>query len=188
LFLRKKDDKNSQVEEKEAITPEVMPPEEELQEEVDILEEFAEKLKIAEARTMRLQADFDNFRRRSAREKEELSEYAAQKLITQMLPIIDDFERAIEAAETDSQYEESYLAGVELIYRQLINLLTNEGLQEIEALNLPFDPNFHEAVTTCPAPEGVEDNTVTMVLRKGYMLKEKVIRASMVQVAHIIKN
>lgn len=146
--------------------------------------QLQQKLEDSQGRVLRLQADYDNFRRRTQREKEELSEYAAMKLITRLLPIVDDFERAIEAAETNSQFGASYLAGVELIYRQLVTLLRSEGLIEIEALNLPFDPNFHEAVLTCPAPEGVEPDTVTMVLRKGYMLKDKVIRAAMVQVAH----
>jgi len=146
--------------------------------------EGMERVKEAEARAMRLQADFDNFRKRTQREKEELSHYASQKIITSLLPIIDDFDRAMQAAQAHTELHESYLTGLEMVYRQLKAVLEKEGLEEIEALGLPFDPNFHEAVMTCQANDDIEDNTVAQVLRKGYKMKEKVIRAALVQVAH----
>lgn len=153
----------------------------------EMLQQWAEKLeqaKEAEARVMRLQADFDNFRKRTLREKEELSQFASQRVITALLPILDDFDRAIGAAKANSELQESYLTGLDMIYRQLWSVLQKEGLEEIEALGLTFDPNFHEAVMTCQAINEADDNTVAQVLRKGYKIKEKVIRAAMVQVAH----
>ena len=148
------------------------------------MSEGLERAKEAEARTMRLQADFDNFRKRNLREKEELSNYASQKIITSLLPILDDFDRAIQATQANAELHESYLTGLDMIYRQLKSVLEKEGLEEIVALGQLFDPNIHEAVMTCPANEEVEENTVAQVLRKGYKLKEKVIRAALVQVAH----
>ncbi len=146
--------------------------------------ESMERVKEAEARAMRLQADFDNFRKRTQREKEELSHYASQKIITALLPILDDFDRAMQAAQGQSELHESYWTGLEMVYRQLRTVLEKEGLEEIPALGQPFDPNIHEAVMTCPATDEIEDNTVAQVLRKGYKMKDKVIRAAMVQVAH----
>jgi len=146
--------------------------------------EGMERAKEAEARAMRLQADFDNFRKRNLREKEELSNYASQKIITSLLPVLDDFERAIQAAQSNMDLHESYLTGLDMIYRQLWAVLQKEGLEEIVALGQLFDPSVHEAVMTCQATDEIEDNTVALVLRKGYTMKEKVIRAVLVQVAH----
>lgn len=145
--------------------------------------EGMERAKEAEARTLRLQADFDNFRKRNLREKEELSNYASQKIITSLLPILDDFDRAILATQAHTELHESYLTGLDMIYRQFKAVLEKEGLEEIAALGQIFDPNIHEAVMTCSASEEVAEDTVAQVLRKGYKLKEKVIRAAMVQVA-----
>jgi molecular chaperone GrpE len=146
--------------------------------------EGMERAKEAEARAMRLQADFDNFRKRNLREKEDLSNYASQKIITSLLPVLDDFERAIQAAQSNMELHESYLTGLDMIYRQLWAVLQKEGLEEIVALGQLFDPSVHEAVMTCLATDEKEDNTVAQVLRKGYKMKEKVIRAVLVQVAH----
>ncbi len=130
---------------------------------------------------LRLQADFDNYRRRTQREKEDLAEYASQKLVTSILPIIDNFERAV-AVQATGVESKGILQGVQMIQRQMMELLQREGLAEMNAQGQPFDPNFHEAVMQVPA-EGVEDNTVVDVLQKGYCLKDRVIRPAMVRVA-----
>ena len=116
-------------------------------------------------RLLRLQADFDNFRRRTQREKEDLAEYASQKLITSLLPIVDNFERALAIAATNDE-SKGILQGVQMINRQLVEQLQREGLVEMNAQGQPFDPNFHEAVMQVAA-DGVEDNTVVEVLQKG---------------------
>ncbi len=132
-------------------------------------------------RLLRLQADFDNFRRRTQREKEDLAEYASQKLITDLLPTIDNFERAL-AVPTSSDESKNILQGVQMIHRQLVDQLQREGLTEVNAYQQPFDPNFHEAVLQVTA-DGVEDNTVVEVLQKGYLLKQRLLRPAMVKVA-----
>ncbi|MCE5196846.1 MAG: nucleotide exchange factor GrpE [Negativicutes bacterium] len=143
-----------------------------------------EKVKELEAYNLRLQADFDNYRRRSQKEREDLSQYASVKVVSALLPILDDFERALAAPLPEGEHCDSLKTGVQMIHRQLLEVLAKEGLQEIESLGQLFDPYVHEAVMQCEATEGIAENTVTMVLRKGYKMKEKVIRAAMVQVAH----
>ncbi|MGE5653859.1 MAG: nucleotide exchange factor GrpE, partial [Bacillota bacterium] len=105
-------------------------------------------------RVVRLQADFDNFRRRTQREKDDLAEYAAQKLVTSLLPIIDNFERAL-AVPTTNDESKGILQGVLMTHRQLLDQLQREGLAELNAQGQPFDPNFHEAVMQVPAEDGV---------------------------------
>ncbi len=144
----------------------------------------AEKVKELDASNLRLQADFDNYRRRTQKEREDLNQYASVKVVSALLPILDDFERALAAAQPEGEHCDSLKTGVQMIHRQLLEVLAKEGLQEIESLGQVFDPYVHEAVMQCEATEGVAENTVTMVLRKGYKMKEKVIRAAMVQVAH----
>jgi molecular chaperone GrpE len=132
-------------------------------------------------RYLRTQADFDNFRRRSRQEKEEFAKYASQKLIEGLLPIVDNFERAISASREQQDFE-SLAKGVEMIQRQLNQLLEDEGLQPIAAVGQPFNPELHQAIMQAPAEEGTESGIVAEELQKGYMLKEKVIRPSMVKV------
>lgn len=132
-------------------------------------------------RYLRTQADFDNFRRRVRQEKEEFAKYASQSIIEGLLPIIDNFERAIAASREQSDFD-ALAKGVEMISRQLLQLLEGEGLKEIEALGQPFNPELHQAVMTVEAEDGTESGMVVEVLQKGYMLKERVIRPSMVKV------
>ncbi|HZW48559.1 MAG TPA: nucleotide exchange factor GrpE [Bacillota bacterium] len=144
----------------------------------------AEKVKELDAYNLRLQADFDNYRRRTQKERDDLNQYASVKVVTAFLPILDDLERALAAPQSEGENCDSLKTGVQMIQRQLLEVLAKEGLQEIESLGQLFDPYIHEAIMQCEATEGVEENTITMVLRKGYKMKEKVIRAAMVQVAH----
>ena len=129
-------------------------------------------------RLLRLQADFDNFRRRSAKEREEISAVVTQNFCKDMLPLLDNFERAM-AAETKDV--EAFQKGVEMIFTQFQEILKKNGLEPIEAVGQKFDPNFHQAVMRVEDPEK-EDDTVAQELQKGYMVKGRVIRPSMVQV------
>ncbi|MCI7064403.1 MAG: nucleotide exchange factor GrpE [Mitsuokella jalaludinii] len=129
-------------------------------------------------RLLRLQADFDNFRRRSAKEREEISAVVTQNFCKEMLPLLDNFERAM-AAETKDV--EAFQKGVEMIFTQFQEILKKNGLEHIEAVGQKFDPNFHQAVMRVEDPEK-EDDTVAQELQKGYMVKGRVIRPSMVQV------
>lgn len=130
-------------------------------------------------RLARLQADFENFRRRTRQEMENFYKYASEQLICALLPVLDNFERAL-AAEGDSI--ESFKSGVEMIHRQLMDVLTAEGLAPIPAVGEQFDPARHEAVLQAESEEYPE-NTVIEELRRGYCLKDKVIRPAMVKVS-----
>lgn len=153
-----------------------------MQEEIEALKGQVEKLtgdlQEKKDRLLRLQADFDNFRRRSAKEREEISAVVTQNFCKDMLPLLDNFERAM-AAETKDV--EAFQRGVEMIFTQFQEVLKKNGLEQIEAVGQKFDPNFHQAVMRVEDPEK-EDDTVAQELQKGYMVKGRVIRPSMVQV------
>ena len=142
----------------------------------------AEKLEadLAEkdAQMLRLRADFDNFRRRSAKEREELAAVVTQGILTDMLPLLDNFERALSAEGSDL---DSFRAGVSMIYKQMQEALAKNGLEVIDTKDKKFDPNFHQAVMRVQDSEK-EDDTIEQELQKGYMAKGRVIRPSMVQV------
>ena len=131
-----------------------------------------------DAHMLRLRADFDNFRRRSAKEREELAAVVTQGILTDMLPLLDNFERALSAEGSDL---DSFRAGVSMIYKQMQEALAKNGLEVIDTKDKKFDPNFHQAVMRVQDPEK-EDDTIEQELQKGYMAKGRVIRPSMVQV------
>lgn len=133
------------------------------------------------AHLQRLQAEFDNYRKRTQKEKEDFVKYASERVVEALLPVLDNFERAVAAAKTSQDFN-SFSQGVEMIYKQMLNTLDKEGLAAIEAVGKPFDPNIHEAVLQVDSEEYPE-NTVVEELQKGYLLKEKVIRPSMVKVS-----
>ena len=140
--------------------------------------EEAKKAEEAESeRYMRLMAEFQNFKRRAAKEKSDIHAYANEKIIGELLPVLDNFERAL-STETE---DEGYAKGMQLIFEQLKTALGNAGLEEIKAMDEEFDPNVHNAVMT-ETIEEKEDGTITKVLQKGYKLKDKVVRPSMVAV------
>lgn len=155
---------------------------EEPKEEVTLEREELEKLQAAvqekEERALRLQADFENFRRRTAKEKEELSAVVTQGILKDMLPLLDNFERAMAAEAKDI---DSFKQGVEMIFKQFGEVLVKNGLEHIEVEGKKFDPNFHQAVMRVENPD-LEDETIAQELQKGYMVKGRVIRPSMVQV------
>ena len=137
------------------------------------------ELKEKSDRILRLQADFENFRRRTAKEKEELAAVITQNILGDLLPLLDNFERAMAVEQTDG---EAFQKGVEMIFTQLREVLDNHGLQSIEAEGQTFDPNFHQAVMRVEDSDA-PDGTITQVLQKGYQAKGRVIRPAMVQVA-----
>lgn len=122
-----------------------------------------------------LMAEFDNFRRRSAQEKLELVDTAAKGVIKDLLPVVDDFERALEAL-SKAEGSEAAKEGTELIYKKLVSTLKSKGLEEIEAVGKEFDTDEHEAVAQIPAPEEKLKGKVVEVVQKGYKLGGKVIR------------
>jgi len=147
-------------------------------------EQQAEPAKDAEeealnAKYLRLMADFQNFRRRTEKEKNDIYAFANEKIVSELLNVIDNFERALAMAEEGDGFAE----GIRLIFKQLQGVLEKSGVAEIEALGQDFDPNFHNAVMMEDSSE-YESGKVTEVLQKGYMLNNRVIRPSMVKVAN----
>lgn len=129
-------------------------------------------------RCRRMQAEFENTRKRLSREKEEVVQYAAADTIESLLPIMDDFERAIETEGLDPEIRK----GLELIRKRLLDALARAGLREIEQ-HERFDPHLHYALDRAPAEEDQEDQTILEVYQKGYRFKDRLLRASMVKVA-----
>lgn len=127
---------------------------------------------------IRLLAEFQNFKKRAAKEKTDIHAYANEKLMADLLPVLDNFERAL---GTKTEEVESYASGVELIFTQMKTALENHGLKEVEALGADFDPNKHSAVMTEESDE-YESGKVSKVLQKGYELNGRVIRPAMVAV------
>jgi len=132
-------------------------------------------------RYLRVQADFDNFRKRSRLEKEETIKLANAKLITDLLTVIDNLERALMVNGDDANFQ-ALKQGVEMVYRELKQSLEKAGLKEMDAIGKPFDPNYHQAVMQ-EEKEGIEPNIVLEELMKGYLLNDKVIRPAMVKVS-----
>ncbi|MBR7165478.1 MAG: nucleotide exchange factor GrpE [Clostridia bacterium] len=140
------------------------------------LEEATAKLAETEDRHLRTLAEYDNFKKRSAREKEEIHFLAKSELIAKLLPVFDNFERAQKYSTA-----EDYASGVDMIVNQFFQILEGMEVRSIAAEGDQFDPNFHEAVFR-EEKEGVEENTITEVLQKGYAVGDKVIRHAMVKV------
>ena len=169
------------VEEKEAETADAKGTEPE--EKAEAAEEKTEEKKEAEpeedgdAKYLRLMADFQNYKKRVEKEKKDLYSYANEKLVTELLAVLDNFERALAHEDSGDGFKE----GMEMIFKQLMDVLEKSGLAEIAALGEDFDPNFHNAVMT-EETEEYESGKVSGVLQKGYTLNGKVIRPSMVKV------
>ena len=142
------------------------------------------KVKFAELndKYLRLQAEFDNFRKRTAKEKLDLTATASETVIKDLLPVLDDFERALQNMEKNGN--EADLQGVTLIYNKLKDTLKKKGLEEIEAMDAEFNTDEHEALTMIPAPEEEKKGKVLDVIQKGYKLNGKVIRFARVVVGN----
>jgi molecular chaperone GrpE len=130
---------------------------------------------------LRKTAEFDNFRKRTERERQSLAEAAAADLIEELLPLVDDLERALRA-ESGAEGADAYRRGVELILRQLMETLRKRGVRALETLGADFDPYYHQAVSHEPA-EGRRDGEILEEFRRGYMLGDRLLRPAMVKVA-----
>lgn len=147
----------------------------------DTNEELQFKINDLNDRYLRLYSEFDNYRKRTLKERIEMSKTASEEVIRALLPVVDDIERALkswDAAESD----DVHLEGIKLISNKLSNILTQRGLEEIPAMGLPFNTDFHEAITQIPAPSPELKDKNIDVVEKGYLLHGKVIRFAKVVV------
>ncbi|WP_373483286.1 nucleotide exchange factor GrpE [Acetobacterium sp.] len=146
----------------------------------EVLKEIVKEDEAILNRLVRLQADFENFKKRSQKEKTEMYQFASENFATKLLPVMDNLERA-EAALTDASEEaKGYIDGLEMVFKQLKDVLKEEGLEEIVCEG-PFDPNLHHGVAVGEDDEK-EDQDIIDVFQKGYKFKGKVIRPAMVKV------
>lgn len=143
--------------------------------------ELEKSLEEMENKYLRLHADFDNFRRRSRLDFEASQKYRAQNLVEELLPAIDNFDRALNM-DVKTEEGQSLLKGMQMIFNHIMSALEKEGVEPIDAVGKEFDPHFHQAVMQV-SDENVESNTVVEELQKGYKLKDRVIRPAMVKVA-----
>jgi len=143
----------------------------------------AEKADEHWERLLRTTADFDNFKKRAAREKQDAIRYANEGLLEKLVPVLDNFDAALSAAQTNSAGgAQSLQTGVAMIFQQLKKVLTESGLEEVDATGQKFDPNLHEAVSQQESTE-VSDGEVLQQLRKGYKLRDRLLRPATVVVA-----
>ena len=140
------------------------------------------KIEELEDKVKRQLAEFENFRNRTEKEKSRMYEFGARDVIEKMLPVVDNFERGL-AAIPEAEKDGPVASGMEMIYKQMMTTLEGLGVTPIDALNKPFDPNFHNAVMHVEDDE-IEESTVVEEFQKGYIYKEHVIRYSMVKVAN----
>ena len=148
------------------------------------LEKLKAELSAKDDRILRLQADFDNFRKRTAREKSELATVIEQAFLKDLLPLLDNLNRASGAADNaDNVDAETLRKGIEMIKQETVAVMGKHGLEPIDTLNKPFDPNFHQAVGTVK-DETKEDGFIATELQRGYIARGRVIRPSMVQVVN----
>lgn len=145
-------------------------------------EKLEEKLAEYEDLRVRQLAEFENFRKRSEKEKAQMFEIGAKTVIEKLLPVIDNFERGL-AAVTEDEKETPFAQGVELVYKQLLTSFDELGVKPIEAVGKEFDPNLHNAVMMVD-DDSLESGTVAEEMQKGYMYKESVVRHSMVKVVN----
>lgn len=138
-----------------------------------------EKLAEMQDRYLRISAEFDNYRRRTLREKMELSKYAAENLLLSILPLMDDFERALSHIGTGSECT-AVKEGIDLIYGKFVEFLKQNGIKEIESLNCPFNVDLHDAVAKVQVEEEEQKGRIVDVIQKGYYLQDKILRHSKV--------
>ncbi|MDK2918290.1 MAG: molecular chaperone GrpE [Candidatus Petromonas sp.] len=149
--------------------------EEEINKYIKEIEEYKDKY-------LRLSADFQNYKKRVEREKKEIYNYGSEKVILDILPILDNLERAIHSAENDGGENNNLKSGIEMVYKQFMDALKKHGVEVIECVGKEFDPNRHHAVMQEESQES-DSNIVIEEFQRGYMLNSKVIRPSMVKVA-----
>lgn len=141
-----------------------------------------EKIADLEEKRVRQLAEFENFRKRSEKEKSQMFEMGAKDVVEKILPVIDNFERGLMTVP-EEQKEDSFVQGMELVYKQMITALEDLGVKPIEAVGQPFDPNIHNAVMAVD-DDSLESGTVAEEMQKGYLYKDSVVRHSMVKVVN----
>ncbi len=149
--------------------------------ELELLKAQLEPLKLRNDQLMRVAADFENYKRRQEREREETTKYAGQQVIINLLPVLDNFERALQS-EIKSEETELFAKGIHMIHKQLLDLLGKSGATIIEAMGEKFNPEFHEAIMS-EENEEVPDETVIGEFQKGYIMNGRVIRPTVVKVS-----
>ncbi len=168
----------------EAEVEDVVNDDDQAAEEADLFkknQELQQELADKNMSYLRLMADFDNFRKRSLNEKADIIKNAAEKVLGGLLPIVDDFERGLEATKATADADD-LRQGMELIYNKLINYLAANGVTPIESTGAPFDDNLHEAIATVPAQSDDQKGKVIDTTTKGYKLNDKVLRHAKVVV------
>ena len=194
---RKKEDPNNKeiMEENQSTGPETQPTEATAQAaeestptdsttpEQQVIEQQAAELAAANDKYLRLYAEFDNYKRRVARERVELMQSAGKEIIANLLPVIDDFDRALKAFETTTAVE-PLKEGVSLVGQKLKNILAQQGLKEMESIGKPFDAELQEAITNIPAPSDDLKGKVVDEVEKGYFLHDRVLRYAKVVVGN----
>ncbi|WP_203246869.1 nucleotide exchange factor GrpE [Sporosarcina beigongshangi] len=175
-------EENKTVDEEEGIVEDVVIEE---MNEVDNSEESAiealqAQLQEEENKRLRLLADYDNFKRRVSLDQEAMQKYRAQNVVTNLLPVLDNFARAL-SVEAKTEEVQSIMTGMDMIYRTLLTALETEGLVEIDTVDQEFDPNFHQAIMT-GADDTKPSGVILEEMQKGYLLKDRVLRPSMVKV------
>ena len=141
-----------------------------------------EQIEELQDRVRRQMAEFDNFRKRTEKEKSQMYDMGAKTIVEKILPVIDNFERGLAAVPEDNK-EDAFVVGMDKIYRQMLTVLEEAGVKPIEAVGAEFDPNFHNAVMHVE-DETLGENVVAEELQKGYMYRDTVVRHSMVKVAN----
>lgn len=160
-------------------------PEEELSEVEQLkkeLKETRDQLEKEKKEYLFLMADFDNFRKRTMRERSELVKNAAEKVLKDLLPIVDDFERGLEASKNNAEAKAIH-DGMELIYNKLVKHLGDNGVKAMESTGADFNADIHEAIATIPAPDEAQKGKVIDTTQKGYTINDKVLRHAKVVVA-----
>lgn len=141
----------------------------------DELETLQEKYDELNNKHLRLHAEFDNYRKRTLKEKMEIIKAGGEKVLTEIIPLIDDFERALETVQ-NAHDKEAIVEGMELIYAKFVNFINQQGVKEIETIGEPFDSDKFEAVTTIPVQDESQKDMVVDCIQKGYILNDKILR------------
>jgi molecular chaperone GrpE len=164
-------------EEREDLLPDPPAPETEVE-----IQKLVEERDSLQDRLLRRQAEFENYKKRAERERSEYVQFASAELIRELLNVLDSFDLAIRNGSAEGAGSAEMLRGFDLIYKQFLDTLGRFGLKAIEARGQPFDPNFHQAISTV-ASDDVAENTVVEEFRRGYTLNGKLLRAAMVSVS-----
>lgn len=147
----------------------------------ETVEQLQQKLESQQKEYLLLMAEFDNFRRRTLKEKQDLIKTASEKAMLQLLPVVDDFERALNAMSQSGDVD-ALAEGVNLIYTKMVKYLEQQGVKPIESTGKDFDPDLFDAITTFPAPDESMRGKVVDTTTKGYMINDKVLRHAQVVV------